>query len=63
MGQYAVGGGTRYRKLKDIEVQMQQQQPMNLVTPVAQGLKRAKSELDLKKRENARKCFEWSIGH
>ena len=47
MGRFAVG-----RRLKDVEAQKQKQQPvMNLVTPMAQGLETAKSELELLRKE------------
>ena len=53
MGQYVVGCGTRHRRLNDMEAQIQQQQQpvINLVTPVAQRLERAKSELELLRKE------------
>ena len=61
MGRYIVGSGTRNRKLKEmeaqqrqkeIEIQQQQRPVVNLVTPVAQAIEIAKSEIERKLKEN-----------
>ncbi len=46
MGRYVVGSGNKYRKLKEMEAQQQQEKPIvNLVTPVAQAVAIAQSEV------------------
>ena len=53
-GRNVVGGGTRYRRRKDLKAQIQQQKQkpvVNLVTPVSQWLERANSELLLRTEE------------
>ena len=61
MGRYIVGSGRRNRKLKEIVVQQQQkeiefqqqQRPVvKQVTPVAQAIEIAKSEIERKQKEN-----------
>ena len=48
-GHYIVGSGRKYRELKEIR---QKEKPIVMVTPVAQGLEMAKSELK-RKGENS----------
>ena len=49
-GRYVMGGGLKYRELKEIK---QKENPVvNLVTPVAQALEMAKSELKRKEEDS-----------
>ena len=66
MGRYIVGSGTRNRNLKEmgaqqrqkeIEIQQQQRPVVKQVTPVAQAIEIAKSEIDReRKEEGGEKC-------
>ena len=60
MGRYIVGGGRRNRKLKEMEAQQRQkeieileaQRPVvKLVSPVAQAVEMAKSDMEREERE------------
>ena len=64
MGRYVVGTGKRNRKLKEMEAQEKdvrekelalsklQRPVINLITPVAQALEMASSEIQRKHKEN-----------
>ena len=69
MARYIVGSGRRNRKLKEmealqrqkeIEIQQQQRPLVNLVTPVAQAIEIAKSEIE-RKRKNDNDSMHTSV--
>ena len=45
MGRFIVGSGAKHRKMKEEEERMKQTPAVNLVTPVAQAVEMAKSEV------------------
>ena len=55
-GRYIVGSGRKYRELK--EMRQNEKPVVNLVTPVAQALEMAKSELKRKREDSIT-----SVGH
>ena len=51
------------QRQKEIEFQQQQRPVVNLVTPVAQAIERAKSEIERKQKKNdndSMQCSGWS---
>ena len=71
MGRYIVGSSTRNRKLKEmeaqkrqqgIEIQEQQRPVFKQVTPVAQALEIAKSEIERKKKKKKKKKMITIVG-
>lgn len=63
MGRYIVGSGSRNRKLKEmeaqqrqkeIEIQEQQRPVVKLVSPVAQAVEMAKSQIERERKENSK---------
>ena len=53
LGRYVVGSGAKYRKMKEMEESAKQRPALKLVTPVAQAVEIAKSEV--KRDEEERK--------
>ena len=51
LGRYLVGSGAKYRKMKESEESAKQQPTLKLVTPVAQAVEIAKSEVKDDKEE------------
>ena len=57
-GRYMVGSGHKYRALK--EMRQKGNPAVNLVTPVAQALKMAKSELKRKREYSITVLMDWN---